>query len=144
MLPNGMPTCGYTLEYFEELVSEQRILTYNKLGFVEFEWTKNRTDPNEALDCSVYSRAALEYLKVRLEQIPRDVQMNLPEQDIERVEVGIDRVIYIDKRQAVRKEVRQHGREARGQSISSSTRPRQQSEGSSGTSRYGAGGATSF
>jgi phage terminase large subunit GpA-like protein len=115
MLANGMPCCGYTLEYFEEIISEQKELIYNKLGFSKFEWTKNRTDPNEALDCNVYARAALEYLKVKLEQIPRDILANLPEQDIERVEIGLDRIIYVDRsKRSVRKAINQYGAVSRG------------------------------
>jgi phage terminase large subunit GpA-like protein len=95
MRENGMPCCGYTLEYFEEIVSEQRELTYNKSGFAEYRWTKNKMDPNEALDCRNYARAALEYLKVRLEQMPRDVITFLPN-DIEQVEIG-DKTIVVQK-----------------------------------------------
>lgn len=95
---NDMPSMGYTLEYFEEIISEQRVLTYSKDGFAKYEWTKNRTDANEALDCIVYARAALEYVKVRLEQMPKDTISDLPLSDIERVEIGLDKVIRVDKK----------------------------------------------
>lgn len=96
MLVNGMPCRGYTLEYFEEIISEQREITYNKAGFAEYKWTKNRTDPNEALDCRNYARAALEYLKIRLEQMPRDT-ISISSNDVEQVEIGMDRTIYVQK-----------------------------------------------
>jgi phage terminase large subunit GpA-like protein len=96
MQPNGMPACGYTLEYFEEIISEQRELVYNKSGFAISKWTKNRTDPNEALDERVYARAALEYLKVRLESMAKDIVTVNPT-DLERVEIGTDKYIFVEK-----------------------------------------------
>lgn len=96
MQPNGMPACGYTLEYFEEVISEQRELVYNRSGFAEYRWTKNRTEANEALDERVYARAALEYLKIRLEQISRDT-VKLAPNDMDRVEIGTDRFIFVEK-----------------------------------------------
>lgn len=95
MLANGMPICGYTIEYFEQIISEQREVTYDKSGFAKFKWTKNRTDPNEALDERNYARAALEYLRIKLEMIPREIAKT-QQSDIEKVEVGEDRTIWID------------------------------------------------
>jgi phage terminase large subunit GpA-like protein len=118
MLPNGMPTNGYTLEYFEEITAEQRELTYDRHGFARYEWTKNRTDPNEAFDCRVYARAALEYLRVKLEQMPKDVLANFPEQDIDRVEIGLGRIIHVDKSKRMdRKAVNQYGAKPSGTAI---------------------------
>ncbi|HXB10677.1 MAG TPA: terminase gpA endonuclease subunit [Bacteroidia bacterium] len=107
-LANGMPCCGYTPEYFEEIVSEQRELTYNRSGFEQYQWTKNRTDPNEALDCRNYARAALEYLKIKLEQIERDIT-ELNETDIDKVEVGMDRSIYVMKGKPIRQKPKHYG-----------------------------------
>ena len=50
MLDNGMPTCGILWNTSRKYYQEQRELTYNKAGFAEYKWTKNRTDANEALD----------------------------------------------------------------------------------------------
>jgi phage terminase large subunit GpA-like protein len=97
MQANGEDVMGYNEGYFDQLVAEQRVLKYNKGGFARYEWHKNRTDPNEALDLRCYCRAALEYLKVRLEQIPADVLKHFNAAGIERVEVGIGKSILIDK-----------------------------------------------
>jgi phage terminase large subunit GpA-like protein len=153
MLPNSMPACGYTLEYFEEIISEQREIKYNKAGFAEYKWTKNRTDPNEALDCQVYARAALEYLKVRLEQMPRDI-VKIGERDIDMVEIGLGREIVVEKeRIRTKPKVNQYGGQTviGGSDISSTSifgqeegsRERGSREGSSQGSGYGAVG-TSF
>lgn len=99
MLDNGEDTMGYNEGYFEQLVSEQRVLKYTKGGFARYEWHKNRTDANEALDMRCYARAALEYLKVRLEQIPKDIITHFNEQGIDRVEVGLGKTILVEKRQ---------------------------------------------
>jgi phage terminase large subunit GpA-like protein len=56
--------------------------------------------PNEALDLRCYNRAALEYLRVRLEQMPRDVLAHLNPQPIEEVEVGLGRRILVEKKGA--------------------------------------------
>jgi phage terminase large subunit GpA-like protein len=137
MQPNGMPACGYTLEYFEEIISEQRELTYNKSGFAEYRWTKNRTDPNEALDCRNYARAALEYLRIRLEQMSRDVVVLLP-QDVERVEVGTDRFIYVQKSDIKTRHRAGYSRYGSGEQEQSQQPPTR------GTTQFGAGGETSF
>lgn len=130
---NGMPVQGYTMEYFQEIVSEQRELTYNKSGFAEFKWTKNRTDPNEALDCRNYARAALEYLKVRLEQMPRDVLTTTT--DIEKVEVGMDKIIYVQKSGTKSERKKTYGSR---RYIQSSSESGQQE------SKFGSGTTTSF
>jgi hypothetical protein len=56
--------------------------------------------PNEALDLRCYNRAALEYLRVRLEQMPRDVLVHLNPQAIEEVEIGLGRRILVEKKGA--------------------------------------------
>jgi hypothetical protein len=58
--------------------------------------------PNEALDLRCYNRAALEYLRVRLEQMPRDVLVHLNPQVIEEVEIGLGRRILVEKKGAQR------------------------------------------
>ena len=73
------------------------MLRYNRGGFARYEWHKHPMDPNEALDLRCYARAALEYLKVRLEQIPRDVIAHFNSQNIEKVEVGLGREILVEK-----------------------------------------------
>ena len=96
MLPNGQDCMGYNEDYFEQLVAEQRILKYTSGGFAKYEWHKNRTDPNEAMDLRCYTRAALEYLRVRLEQISRDVIKNLDPRGIEKIEIGLGKSILIE------------------------------------------------
>ena len=78
--------CGYSEAYFKELVAEQRILKYSKGGFAKFEWHKQRIDNNEAFDLRCYARAALEYLKVRLEQMTRDELRAVNQKSIEIIE----------------------------------------------------------
>jgi phage terminase large subunit GpA-like protein len=135
---NGMPCCGYTLEYFEEIISEQRELIYNKSGFAEYKWTKNRTDPNEALDCRNYARAALEYLKIRLEQMSPDVATLRPE-DVERVEVGANHFIYVQKSNVKTRHRAGHSRYGSSESAESDER-----SSIRGAPHYGVGGDTSF
>ena len=93
---------GYGESYFEELLAEQRVLRYNKGGFARYEYHKDRMQPNEALDLRVYNRAALEYLRVRLEQMSRDVLSHLNPQAIEEVEIGLGRKILVEKKGARR------------------------------------------
>jgi phage terminase large subunit GpA-like protein len=97
MHENGQDAAGYNQDYFDQLVAEQRILKYTTGGFARYEWHKNRTDANEAMDLRCYSRAALEYLKVRLEQIPRDVLANFNSDQISKIETGLGRSILVDK-----------------------------------------------
>ena len=99
---NGEPVQGYGESFFEELVAEQRVLRYSKGGFARYEYHKERMQPNEALDLRCYNRAALEYLRVRLEQMPRDVLVHLNPQAIEEVEIGLGRRILIEKKDARR------------------------------------------
>jgi phage terminase large subunit GpA-like protein len=99
---NGEPMQGYGESYFEELLSEQRVLRYNRGGFARYEYHKDRMQPNEALDLHCYNRAALEYLRVRLEQMPRDVLVHLNPQAIEEVEIGLGRRILVEKKGAQR------------------------------------------
>ena len=51
-------------EYFKQLTSERQVVRYVK-GFAVREWKKKAGDRNEALDCFVYSYAALNYLYMR-------------------------------------------------------------------------------
>jgi phage terminase large subunit GpA-like protein len=94
---NGADAMGYGEEYFAQLLAEQRVLRYNRGEFARYEWHKHPMDPNEALDPRCYARAALEYLKVRLEQIPRDGIAHFNPQNIEKVEVGLGREILVEK-----------------------------------------------
>jgi phage terminase large subunit GpA-like protein len=77
---------GYTEAYFRELVAEQRVLKYSKGGFAKYEWHKARIDANEAFDLRCYARAALEYLRVRLEQMTRDELRGVNPKAVESVE----------------------------------------------------------
>jgi phage terminase large subunit GpA-like protein len=78
--------CGYSESYFKELIAEQRILKYSTGGFAKYEWHKARFDDNESFDLRCYARAALEYLRVRLEQMTRDELRGLNPKSIEAVE----------------------------------------------------------
>ena len=51
-------------EYFKQLTSERQVVRYSK-GFAIREWKKKASDRNEALDCFVYSYAALHCLYMR-------------------------------------------------------------------------------
>lgn len=62
--------CGYTEEYFEGLVSERRVIKFEK-GFKRYEWVKASGVRNEALDCRVYARAALGILNPDFERLKR-------------------------------------------------------------------------
>lgn len=53
-----------TLEYYKQLTSERQVVRYVK-GFAIREWKKKPSDRNEALDCLVYSYAALNFLYMR-------------------------------------------------------------------------------
>ena len=53
-----------TEEYFKQITSERQVVRYVK-GFAVREWKKKSSDRNEALDCLVYSYAALNYLYMR-------------------------------------------------------------------------------
>jgi phage terminase large subunit GpA-like protein len=97
MEENGMDCCGYSKDYFDQLTAEQRVLKYSKGGFAKYEWQKARTDANEALDIRNYNRAALEYLKVKLDQMPREVlsakqleQMKIEEIEVSGIKMKID------------------------------------------------------
>ena len=95
--PNGEDMQGYNEGYFKQLIAEQRILRYDKGGFAKFEWHKNRTDANEAFDLRGYARAALEYLRVRLETMPADVILGAKLEHFDRLEVGWGRNILVDR-----------------------------------------------
>ena len=83
--------------FFAQLLSEQRILRFSRGGFARYEWWKERRAHNEALDLACYNRAALEYLKVRLEQIPRDVLARMNPDAIERIETGLGQSILVQR-----------------------------------------------
>jgi phage terminase large subunit GpA-like protein len=51
-------------EYFKQITSERQVVRYVK-GFAVREWKKKAGDRNEALDCFVYSYAALHFLYMR-------------------------------------------------------------------------------
>jgi len=53
-----------TVEYYKQLTSERQVVRYVK-GFAVREWKKKPSDRNEALDCFVYSYAALNFLYLR-------------------------------------------------------------------------------
>ena len=95
--PNGEDVQGYNEGYFKQLIAEQRVLKYSKGGFAKFEWHKNRTDANEAFDLRGYARAALEYLRVRLETMPADVILGAKLEHFDRLEVGWGRNILVDR-----------------------------------------------
>ncbi len=154
MEESGMDCCGYSKDYFDQLTAEQRVLKYSKGGFAKYEWQKNRTDANEALDIRNYNRAALEYLRVKLEQMPRDIlsDKQLQQMKIEEVEIS-GRKMMIDNRevQIQRKSNVKGGRyggttlEGSEGSLFSTDEPRQQKAASQvrRTTRYGSVG-TSF
>jgi phage terminase large subunit GpA-like protein len=100
MREDGHPSQGYTPEYFAELLAERRSLRYSRGGFARYEWTKNRTAANEALDCRNYARAALEYAKVPLDRMRRDELYGLRSDDIEELEIGVEKRISFDRRSA--------------------------------------------
>lgn len=147
MLANGMPTQGYDRGFFDQLLSEKRILRYNKSGFAEYEWTKARTEANEALDCRNYARAALEYLKVKLEQMSRDTLMNIPESDIHIVEVGTGKRITVNQALIEKQRINRKGTERNRyginrQSVSTIDESRQpETQGYQGASGSGSGAA---
>jgi len=97
-LQNGMPTQGYNEDYFEQLLSERRVLEYDKHGFVKYKWAKNRLDQNESFDLRCYNRAALEYLKVRLEAMPCDIIKNFQQENIEKIDIGLGRSINVERK----------------------------------------------
>jgi phage terminase large subunit GpA-like protein len=93
---DGEEARGYTEAFFAQLLSEQRVLRFSRKGFTRFEWWKQRRAQNEALDLACYNRAALEYLKVRLEAIPRDILALNPEA-LERIEMGLGQSILVQR-----------------------------------------------
>lgn len=92
-LANGGDVAGYSQTYFDQLVAEERTLKYTSGGFAKYTWGKARSAQNEAFDCRCYARAALEYLKARLESMPRDVLANVAPDAIEEIELGFGRKI---------------------------------------------------
>ena len=68
-------------------------LKYSAGGFARFTWAKARSAQNEAFDTRCYNRAALEYLKARLENMPRDTLANISPDAIEEIELGFGRRI---------------------------------------------------
>jgi phage terminase large subunit GpA-like protein len=94
---DGEEVRGYTEAFFAQLLAEQRVLRFSRGGFARYEWWKERRAQNEALDLACYNRAALEYLKVRLEQIPRDVLARMNPDSIERIETGLGQSILVQR-----------------------------------------------
>ena len=90
---NGGDIAGYTQSYFDQLTAEERTLKYTAGGFARYTWNKNRSAANEAFDTRCYNRAALEYLKARLEQMAPDVAANIAPDAIEEIELGYGRRI---------------------------------------------------
>ena len=88
---------GYTETFFAQLLSEQRVLRFSREGFARYECWKERGAHNEALDLACYNRAALEYLKVRLEQIRRDVIARMNPDSVERIETGLGQSILVQR-----------------------------------------------
>ena len=93
---DGEEVRGYTEAFFAQLLSEQRVLRFSRGGFARYEWWKERRAHNEALDLACYNRAALEYLKVRLEAIPRDILALNPD-SIEHVEIALNQTILVQR-----------------------------------------------
>ncbi|MDX1949903.1 MAG: phage terminase large subunit family protein [Rickettsiales bacterium] len=60
-------------EYFKQLTAEKQVTRYVK-GFAKREWIKVRTR-NEALDCRVYSLAALQILNPDFELLAKNIEM---------------------------------------------------------------------
>ncbi len=56
---------GLNREYFKQLTAEKQTFRYIN-GFKRIYWVKKDGDRNEALDCEVYSYAALQYLYTRV------------------------------------------------------------------------------
>ena len=103
---DGADVQGYNEQFFRELVSEARVLKYSKGGFAKYEWHKlDKHERNEAFDLRVYNRAALEYLRVRLESMSRDTLRSVSAHEISRIEAGLGREILNLKR-APRREQR--------------------------------------
>ena len=96
---DGADVQGYNEQFFRELVSEARVLKYSKGGFAKYEWHKlDKHERNEAFDLRVYNRAALEYLRVRLESMSRDTLRSVSAHEISRIEAGLGREILNLKR----------------------------------------------
>ena len=127
--PNDMPIHGYTQDYFEQLKCEQRILTYDKQGFATYAWTKNRTEANDYLMCRCYARAALEYLKIPLDTMKRDVSKVASDQ-VKTVDINRQRVSTVEPNEDTN-----YGRQR--QNISNVVRSRY---GPSQQGNFGAGG----
>jgi len=72
-------------EYFKQLTSERQVVRYIK-GFAVREWKKKAGDRNEALDCLVYSYAALNFLYMRFNRHTIFEQFNKSKNTNEKVE----------------------------------------------------------
>lgn len=102
-LPNGEAVAGYTQAYFDQLTAEERVLRYSGGGYARYAWEKARSAANEAFDTRCYNRAALEYLKARLERMPRDVIAGLDPAAVVEIELGYGRAIINIKPGATKK-----------------------------------------
>jgi phage terminase large subunit GpA-like protein len=61
---------GYDVSYFEMLTAEKKVAIQNKrTGQTKYEWHKTPGTRNEALDCRVYARAALNILSRHEDQL---------------------------------------------------------------------------
>lgn len=146
---NGEPCCGYTESFFQELIAEQKILKFNAAGFASYTWTKARETDNHAMDCRVYSMAAVEFLRTSLEKGHRDIVRNLAPENVERIELGPGRAILCEKPGAKPSTPpRQYGVREQSRTISGSEpEPQTQWTGSAGQPpkprvRYGAIGGS--
>jgi phage terminase large subunit GpA-like protein len=140
----GESVKGYDEEYFRQLVCEQRILKYDKGGFAQYEWTKNRTDANDYLMCRCYARAALEYLKIPLDTMKKDAVTSIPKDEVHTIEVGTGKRISIVEHQPKEKQEYGQARKATSttgiQYVSNPGESRQETR-QKGRRSFGAGGA---
>jgi phage terminase large subunit GpA-like protein len=135
-----MPVRGYDEEYFRQLTCEQRVLKYDKGGFAQYEWTKNRTDANDFLMSRLYARAALEYLKLPLDNMRKDVVTSIPQGEVHTIEIGTGkRISIVEPQQRIQSAA---GTSTTGiQHVSDVSETRQQeTKGQRGGSRFGATG----
>jgi phage terminase large subunit GpA-like protein len=67
--------CGYPGDYFEQLTSERRIITY-RVGRPVHRWVLNKGDRNEALDLRVYALVLIALLKPQWPALAQRVSPN--------------------------------------------------------------------
>jgi len=66
---DDIPVNGYDTSYFEMLTAEKKVAVQKKTGHTVYEWHKAAGARNEALDCRVYARAALNILSRHEDQL---------------------------------------------------------------------------